>query len=162
MINFVDGVLLFILVLSAIVGMWRGLVYEVLSVMAWVAAFVLAQHYADQVAGWLPMDGASPGLRTAAGFAAVFVASAFAGGFLAWVVKKMVAAVGLRPIDRVLGGAFGLLRGAVVLLAVAVVVGMTPLHSQPGWQSSAVARVLVSGLHALKPLLPEPVARHLT
>ena len=162
MINVVDGVLLFILVLSAIVGMWRGLVYEVLSVMAWVVAFVLAQHYAGRVAEWLPMGSASPGLRTAAGFAVVFVASAFAGGFLAWAVKKMVAAVGLRPIDRVLGGAFGLLRGAVVLLAVAVVVGMTPLQSQPGWQSSSLARVLVSSLHALKPLLPEPVARHLT
>lgn len=162
MINAVDGLLLFVLLLSAIVGVWRGLVYEVLSVMAWVAAFVLAQRYAGHAAGWLPMGGASTGLRTAAGFAVVFVASAFAGGFLAWLVKKMVAAVGLRPIDRVLGGAFGLLRGAVVLLAVAVVVGMTPLQSQAGWQSSAVAQVLVSSLHTLKPLLPEPVARHLS
>ncbi|MFP8779226.1 CvpA family protein [Hydrogenophaga sp. RWCD_12] len=162
MINSVDGVLLFILVLSAIVGMWRGLVYEVLSVMAWVAAFVLAQHYAGRMAELLPMGNASPGLRTAAGFAVVFVAGAFAGGFLAWVVKKMVAAVGLRPIDRVLGGAFGLLRGAVVLLAVAVVVDMTPLQSQSGWQSSVVARVLEQSLHTLKPLLPETVSRHLT
>lgn len=162
MINLVDGVLLFILVLSAVVGVWRGLVYEVLSVMAWVAAFVLAQHYAGRVSEMLPLGGGSSGLRTAAGFVLVFVAGAFAGGFLAWVVKKMVAAVGLRPIDRVLGGAFGLLRGGVVLLAVAVVVGMTPLQSQPGWQSSSVARVLGMGLHTLKPLLPESVARHLT
>ncbi|MDQ7745394.1 CvpA family protein [Hydrogenophaga pseudoflava] len=160
--NAVDGVLLFVLLLSAVVGMWRGLVYEVLSLMAWVAAFVLAQAYAGEVARLLPLDGLSAALRTAVAFALVFVASAFAGGFVAWLVKKLVAAVGLRPIDRVLGGVFGLLRGVVVLLAVAVVVGMTPFQSQDAWQASAVARMLGDSLHTLRPLLPEPVARYLT
>jgi membrane protein required for colicin V production len=160
--NAVDGVLLCIVLVSAIVGMWRGLVYEVLSVVTWVAAFVLAQAYAGRVAAVLPLGEMSAALRTAAGFAAVFIGCAFAGGLLAWLVKKMVSAVGLRPIDRVLGGAFGLLRGAVVLLAVAVVVGMTPLQGQSGWQTSSVAKVLGESLHALRPLLPDAVARHLS
>ncbi len=160
--NGVDGVLLCVLLLSAIVGMWRGLVYEVLSVATWVAAFVLAQAYAGRVAAVLPLGDMSPALRTAAGFALVFVGCAFAGGLVAWLVKKMVSAVGLRPIDRVLGGAFGLLRGAVVLLAVAVIVGMTPLQSHAGWQASSVARVLGESLHVLRPMLPEAVARHLS
>ncbi|WP_066158008.1 CvpA family protein [Hydrogenophaga pseudoflava] len=159
--NAVDGLLLFVLLLSAVVGMWRGLVYEVLSLMVWVAAFLLAQAYAGDVARLLPLDGLSAALRIAVAFVLVFVASAFAGGFVAWLVKKMVTAVGLRPIDRVLGGVFGLLRGAVVLLAVAVVVGMTPLQSQQAWQTSAVAQVLGDSLQALRPLLPEPVARYL-
>jgi len=159
--NAVDGLLLFVLLLSAVVGMWRGLVYEVLSLMVWVAAFVLAQAYAGEVAHLLPLEGLSAALRIAVAFVLVFVACAFAGGFVAWLVKKMVAAVGLRPIDRVLGGVFGLLRGAVVLLAVAVVVGMTPLQSQQAWQTSAVAQVLGDSLQALRPLLPEPVARYL-
>ena len=159
--NAVDGLLLFVLLLSAVVGMWRGLVYEVLSLMVWVAAFLLAQAYAGDVARLLPLDGLSAALRIAVAFVLVFVASAFAGGFVAWLVKKMVAAVGLRPIDRVLGGVFGLLRGAVVLLAVAVAVGMTPLQSQQAWQTSAVAQVLGDSLQALRPLLPEPVARYL-
>lgn len=160
--NTVDGVLLFVLLVSALVGVWRGLVYEVLFLLAWVAAFLLAQAYAARTAAWLPLAGLAPALRTAAGFALVFVASAFAGGFLAWLVKKLVAAVGLRPIDRVLGGVFGLLRGAVVLLAVAVTVGMTPLREHAGWRASQVARVLDGGVHALRPLLPPAVARHLS
>lgn len=159
--NGVDGVLLFVLLTSALVGVWRGLVYEVLSVAGWVAAFVLAQAYAGQLAPLLPLDGLSPALRIAVAFAVVFVGGAFAGGFLAWLVKKMVAAVGLRPIDRVLGGAFGLLRGAVVLLAVAVVVGMTPLQGRADWQASTVARVLDDSLGMLKPLLPPSVSRYL-
>lgn len=160
--NAVDGVLLCILLLSAVVGMWRGLVYEVLSVATWVVAFVLAQAYAGRAAAVLPLGEMAAGLRTAIGFAAVFIGCAFVGGMLAWLVKRMVSAVGLRPIDRVLGTAFGLLRGAVVLLAVAVVIGMTPLRGHAGWQASSVARALGESLHVLRPMLPEAVARHLS
>ncbi len=160
--NLVDWTLIGVLLVSAGVGMWRGLVYEVLSVAAWVAAFLVAQTYAAMVASWLPLEGMSPALRTASGFVAVFVACVFAGGLLAWLVSKLVAAVGLRPIDRMLGAAFGLLRGAIVLLAVAVVVGLTPMRDRAGWQDSQLARVLDDSLHTLRPLLPEAVARHLS
>lgn len=152
--------LLTVLLLSVLLGAWRGLVYEVLSVAGWVAAFVLAQTYADEVAAMLPLDGISPPLRLAAGFLLVFIAVAFAGGLLAWLVKKLVASVGLRPVDRILGSAFGLARGVVMLLAFALVMSMSPLREAPWWQGSTVADMLVATLHAIKPLLPEPVARY--
>ena len=111
---------------------------------------------------WLPVDGFSEPLRVAMGFAVVFLASAFVGGLLSWLMKKLVESVGLRPVDRVLGGAFGLLRGAVILLGLTMVVQMTPLHTQERWRQSSVAGVLSDTLHALQPLLPESLARHLT
>lgn len=160
--NGVDGALLAGLLLSAVIGLWRGLVYEVLSVAVWVVAFLVAQTYAGEVGTVLPMGDAAPEVRFAAGFAAVFIATAFAGGLLAALIKRMVAAVGLRPIDRVLGGVFGLLRGAVILLALALVVGMTSLQSHTLWQTSWVAQSLSQGLHTLKPLLPVSVARFLS
>ena len=159
--SWLDWALLAVLLLSALLGLWRGLVYEVLSLAVWVLAFVLAQAYAAPVGAWLPVHGFSEPLRLAAGFAAVFVGAAFAGGLLAWLVKKLVESVGLRPVDRILGGAFGLARGMVILLGLAVVVSMTPLQSQERWRDSPVAGLLSGTLHAIKPLLPEAVARHL-
>ena len=156
-----DWVLLGALLLSVLLGLWRGLVYEVLSVAGWVAAFVLAQAFADEAGAWLPMDGLSPPLRLATGFVLVFVAVAFAAGLGAWLVQKLVASVGLRPVDRVLGGAFGLVRGLVILLALALVVGMTQMQGAAWWRDSATAGVLSATLHELKPLLPEPVARYI-
>jgi membrane protein required for colicin V production len=156
-----DWVLLAALLLSVLLGLWRGLVYEVLSVAGWVAAFVLAQAFADEAGAWLPMDGLSPPLRLAAGFVLVFVAVAFAAGLLAWLVQKLVVSVGLRPVDRVLGGAFGLLRGLVILLAVALVVSVTQMQGAAWWRDSATAGTLSATLHELKPLLPEPVARYI-
>ena len=156
-----DWVLLAVLLFSALLGLWRGLVYEVLSVAGWVAAFVLAQAFAVDMAQMLPMEGASPALQIAAGFALVFIAVAFAGGLVAWLVRKLVTSVGLRPVDRVLGGAFGVLRGVVMLLGFAVVVNMTQLQRSEWWRTSATGAVLTVTLHELKPLLPEAVARYL-
>jgi len=86
--------------------------------------------------------------------------SVFAAGLLAWLLKKLIETVGLRPVDRVLGAGFGLLRGAIMLLALALVVNMTPLQQQEGWQASAGARRLDSGLHLLKGAMPENLARY--
>lgn len=156
-----DWVLLAVLLLSVALGLWRGLMYEVLSVAGWVAAFVLAQAYAADVGHWLPTDGLSPAVRLVVGFVLIFIAVAFSGGLIAWAVQKLVASVGLRPVDRLLGGAFGLARGVVILLAAALVVTVLQLQSAPWWQQSAVAGVLSSTLHDIRPLLPEAVARYI-
>src|SRR5690349_8303229 len=46
-----------VLLVSLAIGAWRGLVYEVLSVLGWIVAFVLAQWFAPQVSLWLPVKG---------------------------------------------------------------------------------------------------------
>lgn len=159
--TFVDWALLGILGLSFLVGVWRGLVYEVLSVFVWIAAFVLAQWFAPEVATKLPMAGAAQSLRYAAGFVMVFVGTAFVAGLLVQLIKKMVAAVGLRPVDRTLGAVFGLIRGAILLLAIAVVMNMTALRNQTEWQASQGATMLTELLTKLKPLLPQEFGKYL-
>lgn len=156
----VDWILLAALLLSTVLGAWRGLVYEVLSVLAWIAAFIAAQWFAPTVAQMLPMGNASEPVRYAAGFVVVFIGTVFAGGLVAWAVKKLVEAVGLRPIDRMLGMLFGLARGVILLLAVAIVMNMTPLRTQPWWQESKGAGILTTALSGLKPLLPEAFAKY--
>lgn len=157
----VDWILLGILGLSFLLGAWRGLVYEVLSVFVWIAAFVLAQWYAPEVAAKLPMAGSAQSLRYAAGFVVVFIGSAFVAGLLVQLIKKLVASVGLRPVDRTLGAIFGLMRGVILLLAIAVVINMTALRSQADWQASQGASQLTAVLSQIKPLLPQDFAKYL-
>ena len=156
-----DWIFLAVLLVSLTVGAWRGLVYEVLSVMSWIAAFVLAQWLAPQAASYLPMSGAAEPMRYAAGFVLVFIAAIFAGGLVAFLVKKLVAAVGLRPVDRLLGAAFGVVRGVIVLLALTVVVGMTPMKTAQAWQESAGANIASRVLTGLKPVLPHEFGKYL-
>jgi membrane protein required for colicin V production len=156
-----DWVFVAVLAASFLLGAWRGLVYEVLSVMSWIAAFIVAQLFAPNVAALLPMGGSAQAVRYAAAFVLVFIAVVFAGALLAWLTKKMVEAVGLRPVDRALGAVFGLLRGAVMLLALAVVINMTPLKRADWWMDSKGAAVSTAALKQLKPVLPERFGQYL-
>lgn len=156
-----DWILIGVLVASMLMGAWRGLVFEVLSLLGWVVSFFVAQWFAQDVAAWLPMGESAGALRYAAGFVIVFIAAVFSCGLLTSLAKKLIEAVGLRPADRALGAIFGVLRGVVLLLAVAVVAGLTPVGSAPWWQESQAAPVLAEVLRGLKPALPEEFSRHL-
>ena len=151
------GVLLF----SMVLGAWRGLVYEVLSVVSWIAAFVLAQIFAPDAAHYLPLHGSSEVVQYAAGFAVVFIVCAFVGGLLAFLISKLVAAIGLAPVDKLLGAGFGAVRGVVLLLAATVVVGMTPLHTQGWWHEATGPRIATAVLRGLAPLLPQEFGKYL-
>lgn len=156
-----DWIFAAVLLASMAVGAWRGLVFEVLSVAGWVGSFFVAQWFASDVASLLPLGDSEGALRYAVGFIVVFVGAMFACGFLAWLAKKLVHAIGLRPADRTLGALFGVARGLVLLLVVAVVVGLTPLQEAVWWQESHSAPVLSGLLKSLKPALPEEFGRHL-
>lgn len=150
-----------LLVLSLLIGAWRGLVYEVFALVSWVAAFVLARWFAPKVAAWLPMAGADEVIRYGAGFALVFVGVVFAGSLLTWMVSKLFQVVGLRPADRALGAVFGLMRGLAVLLALGVLVSMSPLKSHAIWQEAAGAPLIMAAVKGIKPVLPLELGRHL-
>ncbi|WP_310613134.1 CvpA family protein [Limnohabitans sp.] len=157
----VDWMLLAVLGLSFSLGLWRGIVQEVLSLAGWVAAFYVSQMYAPMAAAWLPMEGSSQMLRYAAGFVVVFVAVLVATVLVSFVVKMLVSAVGLGPLDRLLGSLFGLMRGVVILLAVTVLVGMTPMRETEGWREAQGAQWLQQFLHVLKPVLPADFGKYL-
>lgn len=156
-----DWIFAALLLVSMLVGAWRGLVYEVLSLAGWVAAFLAAQWLAADVAARLPIGEAGETMRYAAGFILVFVGSLFVCGFLAWLTKKLVEAVGLRPVDRTLGAAFGVLRGLLVLLVLVVMAGLMQFHQADWWQESRGAVLLSELLQGLRPVLPEELGRHL-
>ena len=156
-----DWIFLAILLLSMLIGAWRGLVYEVLSLANWALAFFLAQHFSPVFAAWLPMTNASEAIRYGVAFVLLFVVSVFAGSLLIWLVSQLFKAAGLRPADRALGAVFGVLRGAVVLLAATVLVTMTPWKSQSWWTHSTAAAWAVAAVAQIKPVLPPEFGNYL-
>lgn len=160
-IGWLDWILWAVLAFSVVLGALRGLVREVIALAAWVLAFVWAQVHAETVAAWLPAGLSVPVVRLAAGFALIFVGVAVAGALLAWLLGRFLQAVGLRPIDRILGSGFGLLRGVVLLLGVSLIVVATGLQSQAWWAASPTAAHLTRTLNQIKPLLPGALAEYI-
>ena len=156
-----DWIFLAILGLSTVWGLWRGLASELLGLLSWVAAFVLAQWFGETAGGWLPLAGAPELLRFSAGFVLVFVLAVVAGSVLAFVLKSALSAAGLGPVDRVLGAVFGAGRGMLLLLVISAVVAMTPWREDPAWTESEAAAVADTVLRGLKPWLAPGFSKYL-
>lgn len=160
-LSWVDWALLAVLAVSVVVGLWRGLIFEVLSLIGWVAAYVAAQVLSPSVAPWLPIGEPDSAVNSGAAFAITFVLALMVWSLVARLVSLLVKATPLAFVDRALGAGFGLMRGGVLLLALATVVALTPAARSPLWQESVGAAWLGAMLQELKPVLPVNVARHL-
>jgi len=134
----VDWIIVGIIGLSAFVGMFRGFIKEALSLAGWLAAFILASTFAPVLAE-LFTGIAAPSLRYIAAYACIFVASLIAVALINGFLSALVEATGLSGTDRVLGAAFGLARGFIIILAVVVFLpGLVPVDRDGWWASSVL------------------------
>jgi membrane protein required for colicin V production len=154
-----DTFMVVLLVASAIWGAWRGLVYELLAIVNWLAAAALTGVLAPLVADWVPFLAGNGLLAMAVRYVAVFVVLIFLGGFVASLVRRVISKSGLRPADRSLGAIFGLVRGVLVLSVLTFLVFAFGFQAEAWWQSSVGAHWLSAALQTLKPLLPQGLER---
>ncbi len=160
-LGLVDWVLLALLGVSIAVGVVRGFVFEVLSLVGWVVAWFAAQWGSPLLAPHVPVGTPGSGLNAGVAFGLAFAGALLAWALLARLIRLLIHATPLSIPDRLLGAGFGALRGGVLLLALATVVALTPASQSQAWRGSTGARWLEQGLAMLKPLLPEAVSRHL-
>lgn len=137
-----DWILLGLIVLSTLVGFLRGFIKEVLSIAVWAAAFLVAFRFSGFASGWLEGHIELPSARTAIAFGGLFLLVLLGGGLLTWLVGKLVEKTGLSGTDRLLGGVFGAARGLLMVLALIILAGFTPVPQDPWWEESRVIQGL--------------------
>ncbi len=154
-IGWVDLFVIVVVLLSVLLGVLRGLVLEVMSVIGWLVAWLVAQAWAAPVGlkvAWMPM---SPVARQGLGFVLCFVVVLFAWRLLAWLISQVLKATPLAPVDRLLGGVFGVLRAVLIVLVLVTLAGLTPLARQPFWAESRSVAATLWLLDGIAPLLPK-------
>lgn len=156
-----DWALLAVLAVSVVIGLVRGFVFECLSLAGWVVAWFAAQWASPWLAVHVPVGTPGSELNLAATFALAFIAALVAWALVSRLIRLLIHATPLSVPDRLLGAGFGVLRGGVLLLALASVVTMTPAAQSEPWRASHGARWLGQALQGIKPLLPEPVVQML-
>jgi membrane protein required for colicin V production len=161
-LTLVDMTVVIIVGLSILVSLIRGLVREVLALAAWIVAFLAANLLAAPVAPWLPDAIASEELRLLAAFACVFVVVLIAMSVLAMLASKLVKSAGLGLEDRLLGSAFGLARGMLVVLVIVLLAGLTSLPRQPVWRNAVLSGPLETLAVHSKAWLPADLAQRIT
>lgn len=154
-----DTLVLAVIALSALLGLWRGLVSEALALLAWVAAFLAAKLFGNAVAGIIGNLLHDPAVRQIAGFAAVFIATLLLFAIARLLLSTLLRAIGLGMLDRVLGMIFGVARGVLLVLALVMLGGLTDLPRRHDWRDAALAPPLETAVIALKPYLPNALAQ---
>ena len=134
-IAFADAVIAGVVLISAIFGMMRGLVKEVLSLIIWVSAAFLAMTFGPALAALTDL-ALNTRLRNVIGFVAVFVLVLVAGAFVQRFLQGLIHSTGLSGTDRTLGLAFGALRGAAVVLVALML--LRPFAAERLWWSESM------------------------
>lgn len=142
-------------------GAWRGIVSEVLALIAWIAAILAGRAFAHQLApvfaSWLK----EAAWQYAAAFATIIVVVLVAVALLRYAVSKLLHAIGLGPLDRFLGALFGIVRGVLVVGLCVLIGGLTTLPQQAWWREARLAPPLETAVLASKPWLPPALAKRI-
>ncbi len=153
-----DYAVIAIIVLSALVGWWRGFMYELFSLIGWMSAYIVARTFTPQALPYVP-PAVGEEYRSAVAFAALCVATLIVAALFAWFLARLAKFAGLSGMDGKFGAIFGMLRGGLIVIALVWVGGLTDLPQQPFWRDALSSKPLQQAALYAKDYLPENAAK---
>lgn len=160
-VSWIDYTIVGVLGLSVLIGLWRGLVSEVLALVTWIAAFWVAWVFGPAVTAHFEHSIEVPVVRLAVGYGLCFIAVLVLGALVRFVVHRLVEGTGLGGTDRLLGMLFGFARGVLLVTLVVFLCGFTTFSREPWWQHSVLLPQFQVAAAWLGERLPESVREHL-
>jgi membrane protein required for colicin V production len=156
-IQFLDVAVVLVIIASTAYATYRGFVSETLSILAWVAAAFATIYFGPWVAYWLRAMVHPAWLGAAVGYGAVFLAVVIPLSFMSYRFSEGVKKSPISPLDRALGGAFGVIRGlAIIGIAYVIFTIFQPIPSQPDWVLNARLLPLIQGsAEVITSLIPD-------
>lgn len=118
---------------SVLISLQRGFVREVLSLSAWIVAVILSKWYGNLFADLLASVVPSAAIRVPLGHFLLFFLVIVAGSIIGYILKSVLKTVGLSFTDRLLGCAFGLVRGLLILVLLVSLMQWLDLFSTLHW-----------------------------
>lgn len=156
-----DYVVLAVVGLSLLMGLWRGVVGELVALAAWALAIVASLHFGPLAGEWLFASLGDGSVRVLAGYAAVFVAVLVLMALIRMAMRQLVKALGLTVSDRILGAVFGLARGLLVVMVLVALGGMTAAPQQVWWKNAMFSAPLETAVLVARGWLPEDLAKRI-
>lgn len=113
--NWLDWTILGVIVLSVIGAAAQGFLFELFSLAGVIFGYLLAAWNYKRIAPWFLPYVKNEWVANAAGFLFIFILVAILAGLAGRIARWVMKEVGLRWFDRLLGAAFGLLKGALIV-----------------------------------------------
>jgi len=155
-----DYSVLFVIGLSIVISMMRGLVKEILSIAGWLVAIYVAKTYAYQVLPLLPDAIPSDALRIMAAFLILFLATLLLASLISITLSTVFSKLGLGWLNRFLGAFFGLARGVLIVGVIVFLAGLTNLPKDARWQNAMFSAPIEALVISVMPYLPSYISKH--
>ncbi len=155
----VDYIILGILVISALMGLVRGLLRESIAVITWFLAIVLAWSFASTIEPLLGGVLVGSPLRIWAARVVIFVFVLLIGGAIATVLGHYVRVSMFAGMDKFLGFVFGLVRGVVIIGAFTIAIQALRMDEDPRWSRSRLLPYAIGVADALRGIVGENLER---
>lgn len=159
--NWADYTILGIFLLSMVVGLFRGFIREVFSVLVWVLAGWAALRASGPLSVRLETWVDVPSMRIILAFVGVFLLVLAVGALVNYLLGKLVSSTGLSGSDRLFGALFGAVRGLAIVVAAVILAGFTPFPKDPWWQESLLLPPMERLAEHVSVWFPESVREHL-
>jgi membrane protein required for colicin V production len=156
-ITLLDGIVIVVVLLSALLAMYRGFIREVLSIAAWVAAaaaaYFLYKPFLPTVKEYISQEYIALGVAVTI----IFVITLMVVSYITMKISDFVLDSAFGPLDRTFGFLFGAARGLLlVVVAMLFFNWFIQEKDQPGWVVGAKSKPLINMLgDRLVALLPE-------
>ena len=150
--NWVDIILIVVLLLATFIGLWRGIIAIVLPLVGLIVGVFLAGQYYGTVGGWLPID--NPEYAKWAAYAIIIVGTFIVAIILAYILRRLIRWVLLGWVDRLGGAVLGLVLGGL-LCAAALAASVKFGLGTEVIEGSGIARLFLDWFPAVLALLPE-------
>ncbi len=134
--NWLDWVIVTVIGISSLLSLSRGFFKEVLSLLTWIIAIVVAWLFGSSLSVHLEGMIDSALLREGAARLILFVAMLILGGLVNRIVAALVKFTGLNGTDRLLGMVFGAMRGVLLVVVAIGLLSYTPAKQETWWQQS--------------------------
>jgi membrane protein required for colicin V production len=156
--NAIDIAVALLVLLSIGVGVLRGAIREVMNIIGWVLAFILAHAYAKDIAPLFAEWAGEPAVRTVLAWIAIFLGALVVCALIASLLSEVVRKFGLSGLDRGVGALIGLARAVLILLAITLAIGLTRIPQTETWKQATVTPTLEAMALYARGVLPESVA----
>lgn len=160
-LTWIDYAIILLLLVSTSIGLIRGFVKEIVSLVIWVIAIVIAAHYSVKFTGLFVNVIQNNALRTGICFVVILISVLLLGMLFSFLLNKLFSYLNLGMINRLLGSVFGLLRGVALIVGLMFVVQLTSLPQTLAWQRATLLPYFTSLSLWLQTFIPEDNAEYL-
>ena len=158
----IDIAIIALVVLSAVLSLFRGFLKEALALASWLVALWVAMLFYADLAVVLSQWIAEPSLQNIAAFSILFISVLLLGALVNYLAGKLVAKTGLTGTDRMLGAVFGVARGAFIVALMVLFAGLTPMPQDPWWQDSQLLGYFQEFAMWIREYLPQDISENIS